>query len=171
MKKIALISDTHGFFAEDLLPHVAGCDELWHAGDIGNMETAEKYEGICPVFRAVYGNIDDAAVRVAFPLVQSFSIAGLQVLMIHIGGYPGRYTKAARERLQEGHYGLFISGHSHIAKVMKDQGRQLIHMNPGSCGHHGFHIFRTMLRFTLDQGKIEDLVCIELGKRGQISKK
>lgn len=168
MKKIGLISDTHSYFGHDVAPYLEGLDELWHAGDIGNLETADAYENCVPVFRAVYGNIDGHLLRAQFDEVLSFTVENVRVLMMHIGGYPGRYTQKAREALGQTSCDLFISGHSHITKVMRDHKYGHLHMNPGSCGHHGIHIIRTFLRFTLDKGKIDNLEVVELGRRGQV---
>jgi putative phosphoesterase len=169
MKRIALISDTHGYVGEDIFKYLVNCDELWHAGDIGDMQTLEKYETILPAFRGVYGNIDDHRIRAAIPEYQSFEIEGLKVLMTHIGGYPGRYYPGTRSKLEKEHFGLFISGHSHITKIMKDKKYDLVHMNPGSCGHHGFHLIRTLIRFSVENGKIFDVEVVELGRRGKIN--
>jgi len=169
-KKIALISDTHGYFDEDSNKYLREVDEIWHAGDIGDQETALKYEGLGPRFRAVFGNIDNHLLRRMYPEVLQIEVEGVSVLMMHIGGYPGRYSKKGWQLLYRSNVDLFISGHSHITKVMRDKKFDLIHMNPGSCGHHGIHIFRTLIRFTIDEGNIRDVELIELGKRGSIQK-
>jgi putative phosphoesterase len=166
MTSIALISDTHGYFGEDVNKYLVGVDEVWHAGDIGDVSTLEKYESLGKTFRAVYGNIDGHRLRRDYEEYLDFEIDGLKVLMIHIGGYPGRYSKEAYALINQKKYDLFISGHSHITKVMRDPKHNLIHMNPGSCGHHGFHLMRTLIRFKIDAGQIRDLEVIELGRRG-----
>lgn len=165
MKKIGLLSDTHGHLDERILDHFTECDEIWHAGDIGNLEVAEKLSAVKP-FRAVYGNIDGAEIRARFPLNVQFELEGVSVFMTHIGGYPGKYTKRVRELLQDIRPKLYICGHSHILKVLPDQKFDLLHINPGACGNEGFHKIKTIVRFTLDQGTIKDLEAIELGKRG-----
>jgi len=165
MKKIGLLSDTHGHLDERILDHFTECDEIWHAGDIGNLEVAEKLSAVKP-FRAVYGNIDGAEIRARFPLNVQFEMEGVSVFMTHIGGYPGKYTKRVRELLQDIRPKLYICGHSHILKVLPDQKFDLLHINPGACGNEGFHKIKTIVRFTLDQGTIKDLEAIELGKRG-----
>ncbi|UOR06160.1 metallophosphatase family protein [Hymenobacter aerilatus] len=164
MKSIGLLSDTHGYLDERILHHLSTCDEIWHAGDFGNVAVADTLEAIATL-RGVYGNIDGQDVRATEPLVQAFEIEGLRVLMTHIGGYPGRYTPAAKPLIAEYRPGLFISGHSHILKVMPDKRNHLLHLNPGAAGRHGFHTVRTMLRFQVNRGKVEQLQAIELGPR------
>jgi putative phosphoesterase len=168
MVKILLISDTHSHLDERMLSYAQEADEIWHAGDIGHSNVLQNLESIKKV-RAVYGNIDGHEIRRMAPLVQHFEIEGLKVWMTHIGGYPGRYAKGVSEALDKTRPNLFICGHSHILKVMPDKKRKLLHMNPGACGHHGFHKFRTMLRFQISNGSIHDLEAIELGKRGLLT--
>ncbi len=166
---ILLLSDTHSHLDESILEHVRQADEVWHAGDIGHADVLSQLRYLKPV-RAVYGNIDDGLMRREVPLNLHFEIEGLRVYMTHIGGYPGRYSALAREQLdaRAGQVDLFICGHSHILKVMPDRKRGLLHMNPGACGIYGFHKLRTMLRFKIMAGKIQDLEAIELGERGRI---
>lgn len=166
MKRIGLMSDTHGFLDEKVLKYFEACDEIWHAGDIGTIEVADKIEGYKP-FRAVYGNIDGADIRQRYPLDLRFDCEGLDVLITHIGGYPNRYSKRVREKMLENPPKLFISGHSHILKVMPDNKFDLLHINPGACGNHGFHQIKTIVRFSVDAGEVFDLEVIELGKRGR----
>ncbi len=166
---IGLISDTHAdSLAEDVIKHLADCDEVWHAGDLGTLPIVhfieENYTS-----RMVYGNIDGPKIREIAPHNQSFEIEGLKVFMTHIGGYPSRYTKRVGAILRSEKPDLYICGHSHILKVMKDKKLNLIHMNPGACGHVGFHKFRTLLKFEISNGKIENLRAVELGVRGVIS--
>lgn len=168
MKRIGLLSDTHSFLDETIFKHFEEVDEIWHAGDIGSMEVVEALEAFKP-FRAVYGNIDDANMRAAFPENLHFEIEGVPVFITHIGGYPGRYNARARQLIDEHRPQLYICGHSHILKVMPDPKRKLLHINPGACGHHGFHQMRTIIRFSLEAGNIFDLEVIELGKRGRVS--
>jgi len=165
MKKIALISDTHSFLGEDVIEHLKAVDEIWHAGDVGNPKLIEKLESIHPL-KGVYGNIDSTEVKLVFPLNAIFECEGVKILMTHIGGYPGRYTKRVRTLLIENKPDLYICGHSHICKVVRDSELNLIHMNPGACGHEGFHQFRTMLLFDCNDGVVENLRLVELGKRG-----
>ena len=160
------MSDTHGFLDERVLKYFEACDEIWHAGDIGTIEVADKVEAFKP-FRAVYGNIDGADIRRCYPLDLRFDCEGLDVLITHIGGYPNRYSKRVREMMLENPPKLFISGHSHILKVMPDSKFDLLHINPGACGNHGFHQIKTIVRFSVDAGEVFDLEVIELGKRGR----
>jgi len=164
LKKILLLSDTHSHIDDRILAYVAEADEVWHAGDIGDFKVTDAIQKLKPL-RAVYGNIDNASIQKEFPLHNRFEIEGVKVWMTHIGGYPGKYNPAIREEIKSNPPRIFICGHSHILKVMPDKDLKLIHMNPGACGIHGFHQVRTMLRFQIDQGKIENLEVIELGKR------
>lgn len=161
MKKIGLLSDTHGYWDERYVKHFEHCDEVWHAGDIGSMEVAQKFEQFKP-FRAVYGNIDGHDLRLHYPEVNRFTLEDVDVLITHIGGYPGRYDPTIRSTLFAKPPKLFIAGHSHILKVMFDKKIQCLHMNPGAAGKYGFHKVRTLLRFVLDAGNIRDLEVIEL---------
>ena len=167
MKKIALISDNHGYHGNDIFRYLDEVDEVWHAGDIGDLESIEKIRQLKP-FRAVCGNIDDTDIRAKFPLDLSFNCEGVKVFMTHIGGYPGRYKARVRKILIQERPNLYICGHSHICKVMFDQQLQLLHMNPGAYGFHGWHQVRTMLRFTCNKGQIGDAEVIELGYRGKL---
>ena len=168
MTRIGLMSDTHSFLDEKVYKYFEECDEIWHAGDIGSIELADKMEAFKP-FRAVYGNIDNAKLRQRYPLDLRFECDGLDVWMTHIGGYPKRYSKRVREQMPFNPPKLFITGHSHILKVMPDTKFGLLHINPGACGNHGFHLMKTLVRFSIDAGEIKDLEVIELGKRGKIS--
>lgn len=165
MIKILLLSDTHSYIDDSILKHVAQADEVWHAGDIGNNKVIKSIRKLKPL-RAVYGNIDDAKTRKEFPLDLIFTIEEVTVFMTHIGGYPGRYFKRTRELLKENPPNLFISGHSHILRVMFDKKLQFLHINPGAVGIEGFHHVRTMIRFEIDEKEIKNLEVIELGKRG-----
>ena len=165
MKKIGLLSDTHGFLDDAIFKYFAEVDEVWHAGDIGSMEVVERLEKFKPL-KAVYGNIDDATIRRCFPLDLRFDCEGMDVWITHIGGYPGRYNQRTREVLQSNPPKLFICGHSHILKIIPDKKYNLLHINPGACGNHGFHQVKTIVRFTIDAAKITALDVIELGKRG-----
>lgn len=165
MKKIGLLSDTHNFWDEKYEEYFASCDEVWHAGDIGSLELANKFIGFKP-FRAVFGNIDDFSTRRTFPETLRFTIENVDVLMTHIGGYPGKYDYKIRAQLYAKPPKLFICGHSHILKVMYDKNLECLHMNPGAAGKYGFHKVRTLLRFVLDNGDIRDLEVIEIGKHG-----
>ncbi|WP_026713083.1 metallophosphoesterase family protein [Flavobacterium daejeonense] len=164
MKKILLLSDTHSHIDDAILKYVNQADEVWHAGDIGDLKVIDTIKIVKPL-RAVYGNIDDAQARLEFPLHNRFMCEGVSVWMTHIGGYPGKYNPNVRAEMLANPPQLFICGHSHILKVMFDKQHNLLHMNPGACGKSGFHQMRTMLRFVIDGDKIKDLEIIELGKR------
>lgn len=161
MKKIGLLSDTHSYWDDKYESYFADCDEVWHAGDIGSMDLLLKFEAFKPL-RAVYGNIDDARVRRAVPEFQRFTLEGVDVLMTHIGGYPGRYEPSVRKILFANPPKLFITGHSHILKVRYDETLKCLHINSGAAGKSGFHRVRTLVRFVLDKGNIADLEVIEL---------
>lgn len=167
MRSIALISDNHSYWGQDVMQHVLDSDEIWHAGDIGTLESIAPMMAIKP-FRAVYGNIDDNTIRNEFPLNDIFTIEGIKVFMTHIGGYPGRYLARVHDILKHEKPNLYICGHSHICKVMPDKKLGLLHMNPGAYGHHGFHAVRTLLKFDIDSGEIKNLRAIELGLRGRL---
>lgn len=165
MPRIGLLSDTHGHLDERILHHLEDCDEIWHAGDIGNEEVATTLEKTKPL-RAVWGNIDGGKLRIWYRENELFVIDGLKVWLTHIGGYPGRYNPKIRSLIYEKKPDLFICGHSHIVKVMRDKKTpNLLHINPGAAGKTGFHNIRTMVKFDIIEGKIKDLKVIELGKR------
>jgi putative phosphoesterase len=164
--RIGLLSDTHGFLDDAVFRHFAECDEVWHAGDFGSVEILAQLQNFKPV-RGVYGNIDGAQLRTELPADLFWECEGLRIYMTHIGGYPGNYDARARKELRRLQPGLFICGHSHILKVMRDSALALLHMNPGACGHQGWHLIRTILRFTVEAGKISDVVATELGPRGR----
>ena len=164
MTKILLLSDTHGYIDEVILKYAQQADEIWHAGDIGKLSVTDKLSAIKPV-RGVYGNIDDHIIQKEFPLDNRFFCEGVDVWITHIGGYPHKYNFRIRDEIKAKPPKLFISGHSHILKVMWDKKLGLLHMNPGACGKHGFHRVRTMLRFVIDGEEIKDLDIVELGKR------
>ncbi len=165
MKKIGLLSDTHNTWDEKYEHYFADCDEIWHAGDIGSLQLAQRFETLKP-FRAVYGNIDDFATRRVYPEFLRFSLEGVDVLMTHIGGYPGKYDLRVKSKLFSNPPKLFVCGHSHILKVIYDNNLDCLHINPGAAGKYGFHRVRTLLRFVLDNGNIRDLEVIEIGKHG-----
>jgi uncharacterized protein len=163
--RIGLISDTHGFLDPTLLEYFSQCDEVWHAGDFGTEEVLGRLRQFKPT-RAVYGNIDGAEIRSQLTEDLDWTCEGLPVFMTHIGGYPGRYNPRAKQILLATKPGLFVCGHSHILKVMRDPRLGLLHMNPGACGNFGSHLMRTALRFSVAAGKLADVEAIELGKRG-----
>jgi len=165
MKKILLLSDTHSFIDAQILKFVKQADEVWHAGDIGNLSVTDAIKDLKPI-RAVYGNIDDKDARAEFPLDNKFELENVTVWMTHIGGYPNKYNQRIREEIQQKPPRIFIAGHSHILKVQFHKKLNLLHLNPGAAGNHGFHKIRTMLRFCLENGEIKNLEIIELAKRG-----
>ncbi|MDC1226734.1 metallophosphatase family protein [Algibacter sp.] len=164
MTKILLLSDTHSYIDDDILKYVKQADEVWHAGDIGDLKVTDAIKGLKPL-RGVYGNIDDDKVRLEFPEHNRFMCEDVDVWMTHIGGYPPKYNSRVYEGIKQNPPRLFICGHSHILKVMPDKKLNLIHMNPGAVGKHGFHKVRTMLRFTIEGKKIDNLEVIEFPVR------
>jgi putative phosphoesterase len=164
MKKILLLSDTHSHIDETILKYVKLADEVWHAGDIGDLKVTDTIQKLKPL-RAVFGNIDNHEARLEFPLNNRFFCEGVDVLITHIGGYPGKYSPAIREEITKNPPKLFICGHSHILKVMFDKKLNCLHMNPGAAGISGFHQKRTMLRFEIDGDKIQSLEIIEIGDK------
>lgn len=164
MTKILLLSDSHSYIDDRILEYAKQADEIWHCGDFGSFEIIEELEKIKPL-KGVYGNIDNAKIRSEFPEVMRFSCEEVEVLMIHIGGYPGKYTSLAKKEIAEKTPKLFISGHSHILKAMYDKQNDLLHLNPGACGKQGWHQTRTMMRFVIDKQEIKDLEVIELGPK------
>ena len=164
MKKILLLSDTHSHIDENILKYVKQADEVWHAGDIGNLQVTDAIQSIKPL-KAVFGNIDDDKARREFPLHNRFSCEEVSVWITHIGGYPGKYNQSFKNEIQTNPPKLFICGHSHILKVQFDKKLNLLHLNPGACGIHGFHQIRTMLRFEIDRDKIQNLEIIEIGNK------
>lgn len=161
MTKIGLLSDTHGHWDERLASFFEGCDEIWHAGDIGSVEVADIMAKFKP-FKAVHGNIDDHKLRATYPKIQRFICEGVDVFMTHIGGTPSRYEQSIVPIIEANPPKLFICGHSHILKVMFDKKRNFLYMNPGAAGISGFHKFRTALRFSIDGREIKDLEVLEL---------
>lgn len=164
MRRIGLISDTHEYLDEAVFRHFEQCDEIWHAGDFGTAAVAEKLKTFRPL-RGVYGNIDGSDVRSEFPEQLVFDCEGVKVLMIHIGGYPGRYSPAAKAAITLHKPQLFISGHSHILKIMYDDKYGCLHMNPGAAGRSGWHKVRTLIRFVVDGKDMKQCEVIELGPR------
>ena len=161
MKNILLLSDTHAHIDDRILHYAEQADEIWHAGDIGTLEVTDQLQKLKPL-KAVYGNIDNAEIRKEFPLNNRFMCEEVDVWITHIGGYPGKYSPAVKEDIRKNPPKIFISGHSHILKVMSDKKLNLVHMNPGAAGKQGFHQKRTMLRFKINKKDITDLEVIEL---------
>jgi putative phosphoesterase len=166
MKKIGLLSDTHGFLDDKVFEHFKDCDEIWHAGDIGTVEVADRLAAFKPL-RAVYGNIDGDKLRVMFKQHERWMCEGVDVWMTHIGGYPGKYAREVKPEIFMHPPKLFISGHSHILKVMYDKKLGTLHINPGAEGKYGFHNVRTLVRFEIDGNDIRNLEVIEIGMHRQ----
>ncbi len=164
MKRIGLISDTHGYLDDAVFKHFDNCDEIWHAGDFGNIALANKLANFKPL-KGVYGNIDGQDIRSVYPEKLRFTCEGVNVYMIHIGGYPPKYNTEVKKELIADPPQLFICGHSHILKVMFDDKLQCLHMNPGAAGNQGWHKVRTLIRFVIDGSNMKDCEVIELGKR------
>ena len=163
MKKIGLLSDTHSYLHPKIFEYLIDCDEIWHAGDIGNVSVIDELAKFKPI-RAVYGNIDGQEIRRIYPKNQRFTCEEVDVWITHIGGYPNRYSSDVRESIKKNPPKLFISGHSHILKVMYDKKLDLLHMNPGAAGKYGIHKLITMLRFNINGKEIKNLEVIELPK-------
>jgi putative phosphoesterase len=164
MKRIGLISDTHNYLDEAVFKHFEQCDEIWHAGDFGSVEIANRLQSFKPL-KGVYGNIDGPDVRSIYPEKLRWKCEGVEVLMIHIGGYPPRYNPAVKQELSSMPAQLFICGHSHILKIIYDDKLQCLHINPGAAGNQGWHKVRTIVRLTIDGNDMKDCEVIELGKR------
>ncbi len=167
MKRIGILSDTHSCWDDRYAAHFKDCDEIWHAGDVGDIDIIRRLEEVVPVVRAVRGNIDHGDVCRRCNEIEQFNVEGLNVWMTHIGGYPGRYSPGVKRLLAENHVNIMVAGHSHILKVMPDPELGLLHINPGAAGYHGWQKQRTLVRLTLDAGTIKNLEVIELGRRTQ----
>ena len=165
MTRIGLISDTHNYLDDNVFHHFDKCDEIWHAGDFGTTELADRLKAFKPL-KGVYGNIDGTDIRMEFPEKLRFRCEEVDVFMVHIGGYPGRYVPAVRTELIADPPKMFITGHSHILKVIYDDKIKCLQMNPGAAGNQGWHKVRTIIRFAIDGKDIKQCEVIELGKRG-----
>lgn len=164
MTRIGLLSDTHGYLDEAVFKYFDQCDEIWHAGDFGNIELADQLAAFKPL-RGVYGNIDDQTVRLVYPEHLKFTCEQVSVWMTHIGGYPGKYNPKIKKEIYLNPPKIFISGHSHILKVMYDEKIGTLHLNPGAAGKQGWHKIRSLLKFCISEDKIHTLEAIELGVR------
>lgn len=164
MKKIGLISDTHGYFDEKIIQHFKSCDEIWHAGDFGSYEVVEQLKSIKPL-RGVYGNIDGNDIKAEFGEKLFFEIEDVRVFIQHIGGYPGHYAPGVKDTIISHKINLFISGHSHILKIIYDNALQCLHINPGAAGKQGWQKVRSLIQLVIDGNAIKDCEIIELGKR------
>lgn len=162
MKKIGIISDTHSYWDDRFVQHFADCDEIWHAGDIGNEVVIDRLAGVTPVLRAVWGNADGHELRRRFKETEIFETEGVKVVMTHIGGYPGRYAPGIRSRLELSRPQVFVCGHSHILKVIPDRSLGVLVVNPGAAGRQGWQKVRTLITLTLDQGRVTHAQVIEL---------
>ena len=161
MKKISLLSDTHSILDERFIPHLKNSDEIWHAGDIGSLDIYNKLTKLSDV-KAVYGNIDDHKIRIGLKSELFFKCEGVNIYMTHIGGYPGKYSKGIKEKIEKTNPNIFICGHSHILKIMNDKKNKLLFLNPGAAGNHGVHKVKTIIKFDIDDKKIRNLKIIEL---------
>ena len=161
MKKISLLSDTHSVLDERFIPHLKNSDEIWHAGDIGSLDVYDKLTKLSNV-KAVYGNIDNHKIRNGLKSELFFKCEGINIYMTHIGGYPGKYSKGIKEKIEKTNPNIFICGHSHILKIMNDKKNKLLFLNPGAAGNHGFHKVKTIIKFDIDDKEIRNLKIIEL---------
>ena len=168
MKTIGLLSDTHSHIDSDILNFFKDVDEIWHAGDIGNMETADAIAAFKPL-KAVYGNVDNDIVRRCFEENLIFNTEMVKIWLTHIGGVPGNYDRRVRAGIYDNPPDIFICGHSHIAKIMYDRKAGLLYLNPGAAGYNGFHKYMTAIRFQIDGKEIHDMELIELGERGRVT--
>ncbi|WP_317896821.1 metallophosphoesterase family protein [Aurantibacillus circumpalustris] len=168
MKKILLISDTHNYLDKGLIKHIEAADEIWHAGDIGTIEICDAIEKLKPL-KAVFGNVDGNDIRVAYSENLFFDCENVKVFITHIGGYPGKYPTKIKQLILQHKPKLFICGHSHILKVMYDKELELLHINPGACGVHGFHTVKTIVKFEIEGAEIKNLAIIELGSRTSLT--
>jgi len=164
MTRIGLLSDTHSYLDDAVFKHFENCDEIWHAGDFGDIKVADALADFKPL-KGVYGNIDGGDVRSVYPEHLKFKCEGVNVWMTHIGGYPGKYNPKIKAELHVDEPDLFICGHSHILKVMYDKNIACLHFNPGAAGKHGWHKVRTLLRFCISEEKISNLEVVELAGR------
>ncbi|WMJ73469.1 metallophosphoesterase family protein [Cytophagaceae bacterium ABcell3] len=170
MTRIGVISDTHGYLDPKVFNHFEDCDQVWHAGDFGTLDISEALEAHKPL-KGVYGNIDGSEIRLKHPETLAFQVEALKVLMIHIGGYPGKYPAKVKQLIKKEQPDIFVCGHSHILKVMTDRSfNNMLAINPGAAGIQGFHHIRTLLKFDIENDKIVNMKAIELGKRGEIKK-
>ncbi|MGN0032887.1 MAG: metallophosphoesterase family protein [Candidatus Limimorpha sp.] len=164
MKRIGVLSDTHGWINPKVFDFFKDCDEIWHAGDIGSTDVADTLSSF-KTLRAVYGNIDGQDIRLSYPKMQIFNVEGIKVVMTHIGGYPNHYEPGIKDILLKERPDIFISGHSHILKIINDNNMRLLHINPGAAGRTGFHNVVTMLRFQISEGTIQNMEVYECSRK------
>ena len=165
MKRIGILSDTHGLWDDRYMIHFAECDEVWHAGDVGDYAILERIAQSGVTVRAVAGNVDTGMVRRKCPELDIFTVEGVKVLLTHVGGYPGRWAKGMKTLLKENGINLMVDGHSHILKVIYDRELQLLHINPGAAGQQGWHSQRTLIKLVIDGCDMRDCEIIELSNR------
>jgi uncharacterized protein len=168
LKKILLLSDTHHYIDEKILSYCSTADEVWHAGDIGSLSVTDHIARIRPL-KAVWGNIDNDKMRLQFEETLVFKTEDLKVMMTHIGGKPGKYPEKIFSKIRMERPDIFICGHSHVLRIERDRLCSLLYINPGAAGHHGFHNVRTMVRFEINKGSIQNMEVIELGIRGKLT--
>ena len=166
--KISIISDTHGFIDDQIIKHLKSSEEIWHAGDIGSLQVLNQLKELPAHLRIVYGNIDDLALRSLTDEYLVFDVQGVKILIIHIADKPPRYNNEVKTLIDQHKPDILVTGHSHILRLINDKANNLLFINPGACGHQGFHKLRTLVRFEINNGKPENLEAIELGKRGQL---
>ncbi len=164
MIRIGILSDTHGHLSERVLNFFTGVDEIWHAGDMGDVVVGQSLAALKPL-RAVFGNIDGQAVRMEYPRIQLFTAEKIKVLMVHIGGYPGRYEREVRDLIERERPKLYVCGHSHILKVIYDKKFDLLHINPGAAGNSGLHRSITAVRLVVDGEKMKDLEVLDIPRK------
>jgi putative phosphoesterase len=164
MKRITLLSDTHGELDKRFFPHFKESDEIWHAGDIGSIDIIDSLNKLAPV-KAVFGNIDNHIIRRSFKQTLLFKCEKVNVMMTHIGGYPGNYAKGIKDKIKECEPKIFICGHSHILKVIYDKKLKVLHMNPGAVGNYGIHKVKTIIKFIIEEDNIKDLKIIEFPRK------
>ncbi|MDE5930322.1 MAG: metallophosphatase family protein [Muribaculaceae bacterium] len=164
MQRIGILSDTHSCWDDRFAVHFRNCDQIWHAGDVGDMSVIDRLREVCPELHVVRGNIDSGRVARECPEAECFMVEGVKVWLTHIGGYPGRYAPGVRRILAELRPELMVCGHSHILKVQYDHELELLHVNPGAAGYHGWQKERTLMRLVIDGDTMRDLEVIELGK-------
>ncbi len=165
MKQIGILSDTHSYMDDRILKHLEDCHEIWHAGDVGTISVTDQLKELPGKLRAVYGNIDGGEIRKEFALDEAFQVESVRILMTHIAGRPGRYPSRVKELVRETRPGIFVCGHSHICLVQFNKEFNLIHINPGAAGKHGFHKKRTLVKLEINEDKVENLRIVELGNR------
>ncbi len=167
MKRILLLSDTHGFFDERVVKHAKEVDQIWHAGDVGDLDVCDQLLKLCPSLKVVWGNIDDSRLRAECKKDLVFDCEGIKVWITHIGGYPPKYRDDIKKVIDDQKVKLFVCGHSHILKVIYDKDLDCLHLNPGAIGKHGFHQVQTALKFEIHGHEIKNMHILEFPKRAR----